>query len=169
MARWPIPYSSRAAAQVNALDAVYSTASDRNRGLNVALDVAGLKHFGGCANQDSAGNFYTMSTGTASSAKDVGRVARRPRPRQPRSRGGERAAGRQSVGRHCAAGGRSPYGVATSRRATGTDGATVALPVACSAVCRPRADHPPVLTATAAPFRMARGLVAPNYEGLNAT
>jgi hypothetical protein len=40
---------------------VYSTASGcANRGLDVALDLAGVKHFGGRANQDADGNFYIM-------------------------------------------------------------------------------------------------------------
>src|SRR5262249_46435385 len=40
---------------------VYSTASGcANVGLNVALDAAGVAHYGGRANQDSNGNFYIM-------------------------------------------------------------------------------------------------------------
>jgi serine protease AprX len=46
---------------VNARDAAYSTASGcANQGLNVWLDLSGLKHFGGRANQDPDGNFYIM-------------------------------------------------------------------------------------------------------------
>lgn len=48
---------------VNAQDAIYSTASNcANQGLNVALDLAGLQHFGGRANQDADGNYYIMET-----------------------------------------------------------------------------------------------------------
>lgn len=51
------------AGMVDAQDAVYSTASGcANRGLNVSLDLAGLKHFGGRANQDANGNYYVMET-----------------------------------------------------------------------------------------------------------
>lgn len=46
---------------VNAHDAVYSTASNcANRGLDVALDLAGIKHYGGRANRDADGNYYIM-------------------------------------------------------------------------------------------------------------
>ncbi len=46
---------------VSAQDAVYSTASGcANVGLNVALDLAGVTHYGGRANQDANGNFYIM-------------------------------------------------------------------------------------------------------------
>jgi subtilisin family serine protease len=46
---------------VNAQKATYSHAAGcANRGLNVAVDLAGLKHYGGRANQDSDGNFYVM-------------------------------------------------------------------------------------------------------------
>jgi serine protease AprX len=46
---------------VNAHDAVYSTASRcANQGLNLTVDLAGLKHFGGPANEDASGNFYLM-------------------------------------------------------------------------------------------------------------
>jgi serine protease AprX len=49
------------AGMVNAQKAAYSNASGcANRGLNVAVDLAGLKHYGGRANQDSDGNFYVM-------------------------------------------------------------------------------------------------------------
>lgn len=49
------------AGMVDAQNAVYSTASGcANRGLDVALDLAGVKHFGGRANQDADGNFYIM-------------------------------------------------------------------------------------------------------------
>jgi subtilisin family serine protease len=49
------------AGMVNAQKAVYGTASGcANRGLDVALDLAGRKHFGGRANQDADGNFYVM-------------------------------------------------------------------------------------------------------------
>ena len=49
---------------VNAHDSVYSTASGcANQGLNIRLDLAGLQHYGGRANEDSNGNFYIMSQG----------------------------------------------------------------------------------------------------------
>ncbi len=47
---------------VDAQDAAYSTASScANQGLNVALDLAGLQHYGGRANEDANGNFYIMA------------------------------------------------------------------------------------------------------------
>jgi serine protease AprX len=52
---------------VNAHDATYSTASGcANVGLNVALDMAGLQHYGGRANRNSAGDYYIMEVGPAS-------------------------------------------------------------------------------------------------------
>ncbi len=48
------------AGRINALAAIYSTASNcANQGLNIAADIAGTKHFGGPARQDkTTGNFY---------------------------------------------------------------------------------------------------------------
>ena len=48
---------------VDAHDAAYSTASGcANQGLNIPLDLAGLQHYGGRANEDSSnGNFYIMA------------------------------------------------------------------------------------------------------------
>jgi len=46
---------------VDAHDAAYSNASGcANQGVNVALDLAGLQHYGGRANEDANGNFYIM-------------------------------------------------------------------------------------------------------------
>lgn len=46
---------------VNAEDAIYSNASNcANQGLNVALDLADLQHYGGRANRDENGNYYIM-------------------------------------------------------------------------------------------------------------
>jgi serine protease AprX len=46
---------------VDAHDAAYSTASGcANQGVNVFLDLTGLQHYGGRANEDSNGNFYIM-------------------------------------------------------------------------------------------------------------
>src|SRR4029077_4392243 len=58
---------------VNANDAVYSTASGcANVGLNVGLDLAGLQHYGGRANQDANGNFYIMEVQNSSSGGLLG-------------------------------------------------------------------------------------------------
>lgn len=58
---------TKVAGLVDAHDAVYGTASGcANAGLNVALDVAGLKHFGGRANRDANGKFYIMATSNGS-------------------------------------------------------------------------------------------------------
>src|SRR6266850_5466396 len=47
---------------VDAHDAVYGNATNcANQGLNVALDLAGLQHYGGRANRDANGNYYIMS------------------------------------------------------------------------------------------------------------
>src|SRR5258708_11971198 len=47
---------------VDARNSAYSTASGcANQGLNVGLDLAGLQHYGGRANEDSNGNFYIMA------------------------------------------------------------------------------------------------------------
>jgi serine protease AprX len=53
---------------VNAHDAVYGTVSNcANQGVNVLLDLAGLQHYGGPANQDpSTGDFYITATGSGS-------------------------------------------------------------------------------------------------------
>src|SRR5258707_1201268 len=52
---------------VDAHNAAYSNASGcANQGLNVALDLAGLQHYGGRANEDSKGNFYIMQVSTTS-------------------------------------------------------------------------------------------------------
>lgn len=53
---------------VNAHDAAYSSASNcANQGVNVLLDLAGLQHYGGRANQDpSTGDFYITAAGTGS-------------------------------------------------------------------------------------------------------
>src|SRR5688572_7278766 len=49
---------------VNALDAVNSSASScANRGLDIAADLGGWKHFGGPANQDRNGDYYIMDMG----------------------------------------------------------------------------------------------------------
>jgi serine protease AprX len=46
---------------VDAHDAAYSSVSGcANQGVNVLLDLAGLQHYGGRANQDSQGNLYVM-------------------------------------------------------------------------------------------------------------
>jgi serine protease AprX len=46
---------------VDAHDAAYSTASGcANQGVNVLLDLTGLQHYGGRANEDANGNFYIM-------------------------------------------------------------------------------------------------------------
>jgi serine protease AprX len=46
---------------VDAHDAAYSTATGcANQGINVLLDLAGLQHYGGRANEDANGNFYIM-------------------------------------------------------------------------------------------------------------
>src|SRR5262249_39444094 len=48
---------------VDAHRAVYETATNcANQGLNVALDLAGLQHYGGRANRDANGNYYIMAT-----------------------------------------------------------------------------------------------------------
>src|SRR5271168_1341611 len=48
---------------VDAHDAAYSNASGcANQGLNVLLDLNGLQHYGGRANEDANGNFYIMQT-----------------------------------------------------------------------------------------------------------
>ncbi len=47
---------------VDAHDAAYSNASGcANQGVNVLLDLLGLQHYGGRANEDSNGNFYIMA------------------------------------------------------------------------------------------------------------
>lgn len=51
------------AGQINAYDAVYSTASGcANQGLDIAADLDGSMHFGGPANMDEDGNYYIMDT-----------------------------------------------------------------------------------------------------------
>ena len=46
---------------VDAHDAAYSNASNcANQGVNVSLDLLGLQHYGGRANEDANGNFYIM-------------------------------------------------------------------------------------------------------------
>src|SRR3984885_6008461 len=46
---------------VDAHDAAYSTASGcANQGINVVLDLLGVQHYGGRANEDANGNFYIM-------------------------------------------------------------------------------------------------------------
>ena len=46
---------------INATNALSSAASGcANQGLNIADDLAGVRHFGGPANQDAAGNYYVM-------------------------------------------------------------------------------------------------------------
>jgi serine protease AprX len=51
---------------VNASSAAYSTASNcANQGLNVALDLLGIQHYGGPANQNPAtGEYYITATGS---------------------------------------------------------------------------------------------------------
>ena len=53
---------------VNAHDAAYSTVGNcANQGVNVLLDLAGLQHYGGRANQDpSSGDFYITASGSGS-------------------------------------------------------------------------------------------------------
>lgn len=52
---------------VNAQHAAYSTATDcANQGLDVWLDLAGVEHYGGRANQDENGNFYIMAVESSS-------------------------------------------------------------------------------------------------------
>src|ERR1700674_2981220 len=51
---------------VDAHNAAYSNASGcANQGLNVAVDLAGLQHYGGRANEDANGNFYIMQVSAA--------------------------------------------------------------------------------------------------------
>src|SRR6202166_31600 len=53
----------------DAHDAAYSTASGcANQGLNVYMDLAGLQHYGGRANEDSQGNFYIMGQAPVSAS-----------------------------------------------------------------------------------------------------
>jgi len=57
---------------VDAHDAAYSNAKGcANQGINVQLDLAGLQHYGGRANEDANGNFYIMQV-SASKANPVG-------------------------------------------------------------------------------------------------
>ena len=49
---------------VNALDAVYGSASGcANVGLDIAKDLSGEQHYGGPANMDESGRFYVMEVG----------------------------------------------------------------------------------------------------------
>lgn len=46
---------------INALEAVNTSAMNcANQGLDIALDLSGVQHYGGPANQDEGGNFYVM-------------------------------------------------------------------------------------------------------------
>jgi serine protease AprX len=57
---------------VNAHDAVYSTALGcANQGLNVLLDLAGLQHYGGRANENSSGQYYIMAQSPATGGSPV--------------------------------------------------------------------------------------------------
>src|SRR4029077_17033047 len=52
---------------VDAHDAAYSNASGcANQGINVWLDLLGLQHYGGRANEDANGNFYIMQVSASS-------------------------------------------------------------------------------------------------------
>src|ERR1700722_15044884 len=57
---------------IDAHDAAYSTASGcANQGLNVLLDLAGLQHYGGRANENSSGEYYIMAQSPAAAASPV--------------------------------------------------------------------------------------------------